>query len=244
MRGQVSLTADDEKHRIRSLWFALADHQDGKLGTSPSTFSALLKRYKVNSAAGFLCTHGYFWTDSNGNYWRAHGKRRSGEIGNGEVANTIQAWVLEERATEIEDALLQFDQLPLDGRFRRQGMLTIRLGQREFRNRLLAAYARKCWVSDCTVERVLQAAHIEPHSGSNNMTSNGILLRADLHNLLDADLLWIEPKPEGYYVRLSPELCGSYDDFKDKLLTTPEIPSRDLPDVERLLRIRPDWHQL
>ena len=41
---------------------------------------------------------------------------------------------------------------------------------------------------------MLEAAHIEPHSksGRNNI-DNGLLLRADLHTLLDARLLWIDP---------------------------------------------------
>jgi HNH endonuclease len=241
----LSLASSGEKDRIRSLWFALAEHQDGKLGTTPPKFSALLKKFRVDSAAGALCTHGYFWTDENNNYWRAHGKRRSAEIGRGEVANTIQVWVLDERSAAIEnDLLVQIEKLPLDGRFRRQALLTIRLGQREFRNRLLDAYGCKCWVSDCAVERVLQAAHIEPHNGSNNMTGNGILLRADLHNLLDADLLWIEPRAEGYYVRLSPALRGSYGEYKDRLLLPPKVSPSDCPDAERLLRTRPDWHPL
>ena len=41
---------------------------------------------------------------------------------------------------------------------------------------------------------VLEAAHIEPHSvGGHNSADNGLLLRADLHTLMDAGLLVVEP---------------------------------------------------
>lgn len=65
-----------------------------------------------------------------------------------------------------------------------------RLGQTEFRNLLLAAYGQRCAVSGCRTRDVLQAAHITPvKMGGNHDISNGIILRADLHNLFDKGLL-------------------------------------------------------
>jgi hypothetical protein len=70
-----------------------------------------------------------------------------------------------------------------------------RRGQAVFRQNLLNAYARRCAISGCDVLDVLEAAHIEGYAlGKDHAASNGILLRADLHNLFDLGLLGIEPR--------------------------------------------------
>ena len=72
--------------------------------------------------------------------------------------------------------------------------IRLRRGQRHFRRNLLQVYGGRCAISGHGPIDVLEAAHIEPHSesGRNNI-DNGLLLRADLHTLLDARLLWIDP---------------------------------------------------
>ncbi|KAB2699301.1 hypothetical protein F9K79_09410 [Ochrobactrum sp. Kaboul] len=70
-----------------------------------------------------------------------------------------------------------------------------RQGQATFRKKLLKAYNGKCAITGTTVTAVLQAAHITPYLGvETNHVTNGILLRADLHNLFDLGLLKIDPK--------------------------------------------------
>ena len=61
-----------------------------------------------------------------------------------------------------------------------------RLGQGAFRVLVTDAYQRRCAVNgECTLP-VLQAAHIKAHAESGpNRVDNGMLLRADLHILLD-----------------------------------------------------------
>ena len=59
---------------------------------------------------------------------------------------------------------------------------------------LLQAYGRRCVITGCAVEDVLEAAHITPYlGGTTNHSSNGLLLRTDLHTLFDCGLLAIDP---------------------------------------------------
>ena len=71
----------------------------------------------------------------------------------------------------------------------------IRQGQPEFRRALLALYDHKCVISGCTTRDALQAAHIKSVSdGGTHSTRNGLILRADLHNLFDRGLITIDEK--------------------------------------------------
>lgn len=66
--------------------------------------------------------------------------------------------------------------------------------QTKFREQLILAYGGRCAISGYDVPEVLQAAHIDPYRGKKSqVTSNGILLRADLHLLFDAHLLSVDP---------------------------------------------------
>lgn len=70
----------------------------------------------------------------------------------------------------------------------------VRRGQPKFRKLLLAEYDNRCCITGTHVVDVLQAAHIDPHSRrGNNQLSNGLLLRSDIHDLFDSDLIIIEP---------------------------------------------------
>ncbi|RQS32724.1 HNH endonuclease [Burkholderia sp. Bp8990] len=68
----------------------------------------------------------------------------------------------------------------------------LRRGQGKFRKALLNAYEKRCAVTGCTMEDVLEAAHIIPYNGDDtNRCDNGLLLRADIHTLFDLGLLWV-----------------------------------------------------
>lgn len=61
-----------------------------------------------------------------------------------------------------------------------------RLGQGSFRVLVTDAYERRCAVSGERTLPVLEAAHIQPYADKGpHLTSNGLLLRADLHKLFD-----------------------------------------------------------
>lgn len=70
-----------------------------------------------------------------------------------------------------------------------------RQGQQEFRRRLLTAHKGQCAVTGCKEEGTLEAAHIRPVSSKgDHHVSNGLLLRADIHNLFDLGLLSIDER--------------------------------------------------
>jgi hypothetical protein len=71
--------------------------------------------------------------------------------------------------------------------------IRLRMGQPAFRSRLLAAYDGRCAITDADVPETLEAAHIVAHAdGGTTDTSNGILLRADLHTLFDLRLIAVD----------------------------------------------------
>jgi predicted restriction endonuclease len=54
-------------------------------------------------------------------------------------------------------------------------------------------YGATCAISGSTVEPLLEAAHIIPHAlETNYATSNGLLLRADIHTLFDLHLIAVD----------------------------------------------------
>lgn len=84
---------------------------------------------------------------------------------------------------------------PNDKRQLQWGARQIREGQGKFRTRLLELYDNKCCVTGTSITNVLDAAHIIPYSEEGiTEESNGLLLRADIHNLFDDGLIYIDPK--------------------------------------------------
>ena len=121
----------------------------------------------------------------------------------------------------------------IDARKRILASLVRRQGQSQFRSELLSAYQRKCAVTGCSIEALLEAAHITPYQGINtNRIENGLLLRADIHTLFDLGLLWIDP--DSLVVKLSPQLAGSeYEMWQDKRVALPQSVSNQ-PSIKAL----------
>ncbi|MCF5710497.1 hypothetical protein GIV19_24945 [Pseudomonas syringae] len=139
--------------------------------------------------------------------------------------------------TDIEtklDLQGEFDPVNIvDARERTFTNIVRRQGQTTFRKNLLNAYSGQCAVTGCKIESLLEAAHIVPYLGtSTNVTSNGLLLRTDIHTLFDIGLLWIEP--ETFRVRLAAELMTSeYQQFEDTPISLPNLPC-DAPSKKAL----------
>lgn len=107
------------------------------------------------------------------------------------------------------------------------GAIARRRGGSAFRNAVLSAYANKCCISGCTLQDVLEAAHIRPYAGaSTNVVPNSLLLRSDLHTLFDLLRLTIEPST--LTIKVHPDLLvhSEYAAFDGKTLTPP--PNVDL----------------
>ncbi len=97
-----------------------------------------------------------------------------------------------------------------------------RPGQAEFREDLCKAYNNQCAISGCGIKEVLEAAHIIPWRGNHSHEVwNGLLLRSDIHKLLDAYLIAIHP--ETYKILIDPSLEESYPTLNnpDLKLRTP-----------------------
>ena len=70
----------------------------------------------------------------------------------------------------------------------------LRDAQSQLKEQMLTAYGGQCCISGCRVAAALDAAHLDEAGYlKREHPRNSLLLRADLHRLLDADLLGIEP---------------------------------------------------
>ncbi|MCA8258277.1 HNH endonuclease [Burkholderia sp. AU31624] len=110
-----------------------------------------------------------------------------------------------------------------------------RRGQPEFRDRLLRAYGCTCAVSGSTVEPLLEAAHIVPHSlETNYATSNGLVLRADIHTLFDLHLIAVDAEGR---VAVSRSLeCTEYAQYRSRRLVALPTDLNDQPSPAQLKR--------
>ncbi len=111
----------------------------------------------------------------------------------------------------------------------------IRQGQAKFRLDLLVAYGSRCAATEYDVTEGLEAAHIRPYRGAHtNETRNGILLRADIHNLFDYGIVGIDP--DAMKVVLNQRAKGSkYAPLHGQNLRLPDDPGHQ-PDRDLLSR--------
>ncbi|RMH76682.1 MAG: hypothetical protein D6680_07575 [Cyanobacteria bacterium J007] len=104
-----------------------------------------------------------------------------------------------------------------------------------FRTKLLAAYNSRCPLTGCEVEAAIDAVRLDRDraAGAKDL-ENGLILRADLHNLFNQNLLAIDPKT--LTVAIAPELAQtSYGKLAGRRL---ELPSDEeaRPNLELLER--------
>ncbi|MCX8007453.1 MAG: HNH endonuclease [Coriobacteriia bacterium] len=137
------------------------------------------------------------------------------------------SWVAEQRT----------DVASIDERQRVIASVVRRQGQPYFRRQLLRAYEGKCAFSEYDAEDALEAAHIEPYRGpTSNSLQNGLLLRADMHDLFDLFLVAVDTSAQTLLV--SEELASTaYAKYAGKRLHLPKDKSI-WPSVDRL-----DWHR-
>jgi hypothetical protein len=156
--------------QMRRVWLGHPAYGDGP-GLTREEASDLYTAQGLDSSHGAMRAGQSYVVYRIGNErWRGDGTQGMMGHGDSKYAHTIAEWVEAARGQEViqGDLLADLEKKIPDGRYRREALLTFRLGQSVFRNELLGLYDRQCWISGCRIERVLQAAHIEPHSGSNN----------------------------------------------------------------------------
>jgi len=118
----------------------------------------------------------------------------------------------------------------------------VREGQPEFRADLIAIYGR-CAVTNVRLLDVLEAAHIIPHEfcGRNGShVSNGLLLRADIHSLFDAQLIGFRYAGERLMIEVSSTITNTpYGKLHGKEVYLPkELEARPSPSALRIRQER------
>jgi putative restriction endonuclease len=108
-----------------------------------------------------------------------------------------------------------------------------RQGGARFRSALLQAYDARCAMTRYDATPALEAAHILPYRGpQTNHVANGLLLRADMHDLFDLGLIAVDTS--AMRLLLARELIGTeYENYADASLWIPHD-SEARPNVEAL----------
>ncbi|MRR10921.1 HNH endonuclease, partial [bacterium] len=90
-----------------------------------------------------------------------------------------------------------------------------------FRRALLHAYEGRCAMTEFDAEPALEAAHIIPYRGpQTNHPTNGLLLRADMHDLFDLGLIAVDTG--SMQLKLAAQLEGTmYEPYADQRLRLP-----------------------
>lgn len=89
----------------------------------------------------------------------------------------------------------------------------VRLGQGAFRIMVTDAYERRCAISGERTLPVLEAAHIKPVSAQGpHDLRNGLLLRSDLHILLDEGYMTVT---NDFHIEVSQRIKEEYENGKD-----------------------------
>ncbi|MBR0855177.1 HNH endonuclease [Bradyrhizobium liaoningense] len=97
-------------------------------------------------------------------------------------------------------------------RLKRLGIVASRPDQAKFSARIRQAYQGKCAITGCTTAEALEAAHIKVEKGrDDNNLRNGILLRADVHALLDEGLIALTL--DGNRIEISSRLSDTTYEF-------------------------------
>ncbi|MGH6985012.1 MAG: HNH endonuclease [Stellaceae bacterium] len=119
-------------------------------------------------------------------------------------------------------------------------LITPRLGQGAFRIAVTEAYHRQCAISEGKVLPALDAAHIRPYAdGGLHIKSNGILLRKDIHCVLDAGYATVDTEYRFVVSKKVKEVFHNGEEYRrlhGKALRLPEQKS-DWPDLDFLR-----WH--
>lgn len=166
------------------------------------------------SVVGYQVLGLAFVADYSGGYFRL-----DGPVSVGAGAGT--------QAPDVSVSLLSFSEgffdpdAEEDSRLKVLSQVARRQGAPRFRRALIEAYEGRCAMTRYDAPAALEAAHILPYRGpQTNHITNGLLLRADLHDLFDLGLLSVSP--DTMRLALSAQLEGTmYEPLADEPLWTP-----------------------
>jgi len=118
---------------------------------------------------------------------------------------------------QLQDRL-QAKRFPLQlreegARYGAERLVAPRLGQGAFRVLVTDAYLRRCAITGERTLPALEAAHIKPYGESGpHRVANGLLLRADLHRLLDSGHITVTPQLQ---VEVSRRIKEDFENGRD-----------------------------
>lgn len=183
--------------------------------SDPIAFKALtnlIRATPVFSERNTRGNHMYGATLANYSRYLDHNLKQAKQnsTGSGPFSRDLAAIIFQK---DTEDPFVPKNQSDARIKFLRE--VVRRQGQPKFRSNLIKAYEGKCAITGCGILMILDAAHVTPYLGPNtNRTSNGILLRTDLHSLWDQGLIAIDPLT--MRTSVSPLLCdATYQSFDD-----------------------------
>ena len=107
-------------------------------------------------------------------------------VGRGRIADGGNGWIELEDVKELDPFIFRADDETVFA-YRPGGPTretADRPGQQRFRDRLMRAYGGRCAVTGCDVPELLDAAHLRPW----RIGDEGVLLRTDLHRMIDRGL--------------------------------------------------------
>ncbi len=183
----------------------------------------------------------FFWTEHD---WIPAPESWAKNIVRGKTFDTAETdglslWnAVEERVAEQSLAVLSAEE---GARFGAEYLTHARLGQGAFRVLVTEAYERRCAITGERTLPVLEAAHIKPYAESGpHLTTNGILLREDLHTLFDRGYLTVT---EQMKIEVSSRIREEFENGREyyshhgkPLIELPPAPDdRPAPDFVR-------WH--
>lgn len=182
----------------------------------------------TNDGTAFICKGLAFVEeyDLQRGLFKLHGPARSDQ--------DDDFWSLYE-VGEVNEGLVEADSDHDDTDERKIELVYRAIRQRQdvFRQNLITAYDGVCAVTAYDVQEALQAAHISSYRGPKSQkTSNGLLLRADVHLLYDAHLASVDPDTMKFIVAPKIE-SSSYGDLNGQMIRLPYYDS-DRPSELRL----------
>jgi putative restriction endonuclease len=125
------------------------------------------------------------------------------------VTYKLQKYRWFERPVEEKSQLVRE---PVEAEYK-EVLARVRVGQGTFRTLITDAYQRRCSITGEKTLPALEAAHIKPyaHSGPHR-TSNGLLLRSDMHRLYDSGYLTVT---KDYRVEVSRRIKEEFENGKE-----------------------------